>query len=179
MRNLAERLRDRNSLASVYYLSAQASIYEGDWEAARHYANQGLAGLSMDSLCLATRMQIEFELGEFDQTAVYLERLLDAMRLTPPGPNWEFVLPALGIPLAERVSGAARHFEIAEAAADAVLSATNPTTLVMRGARAGLGLMAVQRGETAAATDHYLLSNPAGEQQCQGFRWFWTASLGS
>ena len=70
MRNLAERLRDRNSLASVYYLSAQASIYEGDWKAARHYANQGLAGLSMDSLCLATRMQIEFELGEFDQTAV-------------------------------------------------------------------------------------------------------------
>ncbi len=100
-------------------------------------------------------MQIEFELGEFDQTAVYLERLLDAMRLTPPGPNWESVLPALGTPLAERVSGAARHFEIAEAAADAVLSAANPTTILMRGARAGLGFLAVQRGDSTAATDHY------------------------
>ena len=63
-RDLAEKLQDRNWLATAYFLSAQSSIYEGDWEAARHFSDRGLAGLSMDRRCLATRMQVEFERGE-------------------------------------------------------------------------------------------------------------------
>ena len=152
---MAERLRDRNGMATAFYGSAQVAIYEGDWEAARNFSDQGLAVLSMDPRCLAPRMQLEFELGEFDQSEVYLERLLDAMRLTPPGPSLEYMLPALGIPLAARVTGADRHFEVAEAAADSVLTASNSSAYFLRGARAGLGFLAVQRGDSAAAADHY------------------------
>ena len=155
MRDLAERLRDRYWLATAFFLSAQASFYEGDWEAARQFSNQGLAVSSMDCRCLALRMQLAFELGEIDQTEVYLERLLDAMRLAPPGPNFEYAVPALGIPLAARVSGASRHIEVAEAAADAVLTAAHSSPFVLWGARGGLGFLAVQRGDSAAATDHY------------------------
>ena len=100
-------------------------------------------------------MLLEFELGEFDEGEAYLERLLDAMRLTPPGPVLEYMGTALGIPLAARVSGDARHIQAAETAADAVLTAANSPTLVMWGARAGLGFLAVQRGDSAAAADHY------------------------
>ena len=155
MRDLAERLRDRNWLATAFFLSAQASIYEGDWKAARHFSDRGLAALPMDCRCLATRMQLEFELGEFDQSEAYLERLLYAMRLTPPGPNFEYMLPAVGIPLAARVSGDGRHIEVAEAAANAILTATNSATLFLWGARAGLGFLAVHRGDSTAAADHY------------------------
>ena len=90
-------------------------------------------------------MQLEFELGEFDQGEVYLERLLDAMRLIPPGPSLEYMLLALGIPLAARVSGTARHIVDAEAAADTFLSAPNSSTLLGWGVRAGPGFLAVQK----------------------------------
>ena len=155
LRDLAERLRDSYWLVTAFFLSAQASFYEGDWEAARQFSNQGLAVSSLDCRCLALRMQLEFELGEIDQTEIYLERLLDAMQLAPPGPNFEYAVPALGIPLAARVSGASRHIEVAEAAADTVLTAVHSSPFVLWGARAGLGFLAVQRGDSAAATDHY------------------------
>jgi len=50
-------------------------------------------------------MQLEFELGEIDQGKAYLERLLRAMRLTPPGPNFAYTRPAIGIPLAAQGLG--------------------------------------------------------------------------
>lgn len=58
-------------------------------------------------------MQVEFERGEFDQSEAYPDRILDAMRLTPSGPNVEYTIAAVGIALAARVSGAPRHFEVA------------------------------------------------------------------
>ena len=155
MRDLAERLRDRTWLASAYFLSALESNCEGNWEAARRFCDQGLAVSPVDCRILALRMQSEFELGEFGQGEIYLDRLLDVMRLTPPAPILEYMLPAFGIPLAARVTGGARHFEVAEAAADAVLTAANSSTLNSLGARAGLGFLAVQRGDSAAAAEHY------------------------
>ncbi len=100
-------------------------------------------------------MQMEFELGEFDQGEAYLERVLAAMRLTPPGPNLEYMLPALGIPLVARVSGTDRHFEAAETAAHAILTAANSSTYLVWDATTGLGFLAVQQGDSAAAADHY------------------------
>ena len=155
MRNLAEKLRNRAWLNTAFFLSVSHSNCDGDWEAARQFSDQGLAALSMDCRCLASRMNLEFELGEFDRGETYLKRPLDAMRLATPGPNFEYVLPALGIPLAARVSGAARYFEVTEGAADAVLTASNCSTFVFRCTRAGLGFLAVQRGDSAAAADHY------------------------
>ncbi len=152
---MAEKVQDRNWLATAYFLSAQSSTYEGDWEAARNFTDRGLAGLSMDCRCLATRMQVEFERGEFDQSDEYLDRLLDAMWLTPSGPIVEYTIAAVGIALAARVSGAPRHFEVAEAAADVVLKAANSPNLLVWWAKASLGLLAVQRGDSAAAADHY------------------------
>ena len=62
---------------------------------------------------------------------------------------------ALAIALATRVSGAVRHLEVAEAAADVILTAANSPTAVAWGAGAVLGLIAVHREDRAAAADHY------------------------
>ena len=155
MRDLAERLRDRYWLSTAFYGSALATMCEGDWKAARYYSDQGLTVLPMDSRCLAVRMQLEFELGEFDQGEAYLERLVDSMGLTPPGSTVEYTHLALVIPVAARVRGSDRHFEVAEAAANAALTAANSSTVHLRSATAGLGFLAVQRGDFAAAADHY------------------------
>ena len=74
---------------------------------------------------LANRMHLELELGQFDQ----LDRLVDAMRITPPG-SIESMFAALAIALAARVSGAVRHLEVAEAAGDGILTAANSPTVV-------------------------------------------------
>ena len=37
LRELAEKLRDRYWLGTTFYVCAQVSIYEGDWETARHF----------------------------------------------------------------------------------------------------------------------------------------------
>ena len=155
MRGLAERLRDRFWLSSAYFMSAQTSIYEGDWDAARRFSDQSLTNLSMDSRSLAARMQLELELGQFDQAEAYLERLIEAMRLTSPGPTIEYMVPALGIPLAANLMGDAAGFEVAEAAAERVINAPKVPRFVMFGARAGLGFLAVQRGDSNASANQY------------------------
>ena len=155
MRGLAERLRDRFWLSTAYFLSTQTSIYEGDWEAARWFSDQSLTNLAMDSRCLAARMQLELELGQFDQAEAYLERLLEVMRLTPPGPTVEYMIAALGIPLAANIIGDASGSEVAEAAAERVINAPKVPRFVMFGARAGLGFLAVQRGDPDAAANQY------------------------
>ena len=70
-------------------------------------------------------MHLELELGKFDQ----LDRLVDAMRITPPG-SIESMLAALAIALAARVSCAVRHLEVAEAAVEGILTAANSPTAV-------------------------------------------------
>ncbi len=155
LRDLAQRLLDRNSSAASFLNSVVVSAYEGEWEAARHFSDQGLAALSMDIRCLATRVQLEYELGEFDLSDAYLKRLLDAMRLIPPGPTHENMLTALVIPLAARVNGNTRHFEFAEAAAEVIRSTAGSPTIIVRGARAGQGFMAVHREDPVAAADYY------------------------
>ena len=79
LRDLVERLGQHFYLATAFFASVWASILEGDWAAARNYSDQGLAGSPMDTRCLAVRLQLEFELGQFDQREAYLERILDAM----------------------------------------------------------------------------------------------------
>lgn len=48
LRNLAESLPGRHSLTNVSFASALASILEGDWDADRHFPDQGLAESSME-----------------------------------------------------------------------------------------------------------------------------------
>ncbi len=146
-------------MTNAFFVSALASILESDWDAARDFSDQGLAGLPMEQGCLANRMQLELELGQFDQAEVYLDRLLDAMRLTPPG-SIESMFAALAIARAARVSGAVRHLEVAEAAADVILSAASSPTIIAWGARASLGLIAVHREDPAAA-EHYSSLEPS------------------
>ena len=94
-------------------------------------------------------------MGDFRQGEAYLERLLEVLRLTEPGPTLEHGLVAAVIPVIARITGVADRSDVAEAAAETVLSAPSVTPLVAALARFGLALLAVQRGDIGAAKKQY------------------------
>jgi len=98
---------------------------------------------------------LEYEVGDFVQGKAYLEELLEIVRLTTPGPNTTYALTAVVIPMVARITGVVERLDIAESAADAVVSTPSATPFAAMLARAGLALMAVQRGDVAAAEEHY------------------------
>jgi tetratricopeptide (TPR) repeat protein len=102
-----------------------------------------------------TRVVLEYHVGDFSQGDIYLERLLEVMRLTAPGPNAEYSGPALVIPLVARIAGVPDRFDIAENSAELVLSSPSVTPIMTNFARQGLALMAVQRGNVVAAQEQY------------------------
>lgn len=155
MLTLAEKLRRREELAEAHFMNARISRLEGDWRTARDMTDRGLAVSPMEPNLLGIRALLECEIGEFSQGEAHLERLLEASRLVPPGPNFESSVSALAIPLVAGITGVADRSDVAQAAAAAVLSSPYATALHAVPARAGLALIAVQRDDAAAAAEQH------------------------
>ncbi len=127
----------------------------GDWEAAREFSNRGLAVAPEDIRYLLARAVLEYQVGDFDQGSGHLERLLEVMRRTLPGPSVANATPALVIAQIARITGLPDRLEVAEAATQTVLSSPSVTPAVAQVAVAGLGLLAVVRKDVAAAKQQY------------------------
>ena len=154
---VAERLRDRTWL--LFALWGNETLYrlQGDWQEAREFGDRGLAVAPREPRLLGFRTLPEYEVGDFAAGETYLERLLEAMRLSPPGPTMEYLLPAIAIPLVTRITGVAEQFEAAQSATEAVLSSGSVLPLGAQIARAGLALLAVARRDIEAANLQYSL----------------------
>jgi DNA-binding CsgD family transcriptional regulator len=152
---LAERLRDRNRLVRGLTINQSLSELMGDWEAARDLSDRALAIAPRVAAVLGHRALLEYQVGDFGQGQAYLERLVEAMPMIVPGPNMEYAMPAVTIPMAARIAGVARHLDVAEAAAKAVLSSPSATPMYTNYARTGLALLAALRSDTAAAGEQY------------------------
>ena len=157
---LAERLRDRHLVCGTLFRDANASRAAGDWQTARDSTDHGLAILPMDTRLLGGRVLLGFEVGEFKQGAVYLERYLETMRLTEPGPSTDYAFVAGIIPFVDRITGERRYQNIAAAAAETVLSSNNAMPLVAMWARFGLIMEAVNSGNVDPAAEQYALLKP-------------------
>ena len=152
---LAERLRDRQTLATAYYSNQYLCLLEGDWDSARDYIDRGLASLPTEPRLLFGRVLLEYEAGDFGQGRTYLDRFLEAARLNSPGPNIPYAMMAMLIPVVARISGVMDRFDIAEAAADSVLSSPSAAPVVVGIASIGLVLVSVQRDDVSAAEERY------------------------
>ena len=98
---------------------------------------------------------MEYEAGNFDQGRTYLDRFWEAVRLNSPGPTIPYAITAMIIPVVARISDVIYRFDIAEGAADAVLSSPSAAHSVVVRTRIGLALMSVQRGDVSAAGQQY------------------------
>src|SRR5262249_36851655 len=116
------------------------------------------AGLRLeprDARNLGLRTLLEYQLGETAAGEAFLERLLEAMRLTAPGSTVEHSEAAATIALVGRITGRQERFDIAEAAAAAVLSSSVRIPIFDLQARIGLAVLAAERSDPAAAGAQY------------------------
>ena len=81
----AERLRDHNSLVAALFATVSASQIVGDWPVTYGSSDRALSVGPMDPRPLSQRVLLDYEVGDFGQGETHLDRMLDVMRLTPPG----------------------------------------------------------------------------------------------
>ncbi|MFQ6029009.1 MAG: tetratricopeptide repeat protein, partial [Dehalococcoidia bacterium] len=151
----AERLRDRYWLIGVYESQGHLLRIEGQWQAARDVYDRGLAVSPREPRLLARRALLEYEEGEFGQGEAFLRRLIEAMGMTAPGPALVYGYTAVVIGFAARITGMVDRFDVAQTAAETVLSSAHVNPNYAMQARAGLALLAVQRGDVRAAREQY------------------------
>jgi tetratricopeptide (TPR) repeat protein len=151
--NLAERLRVPSQLTTALWTTETLARLQGDWEAAKAYSQQGLELAPYDSRLLASRMLLEYQAGDPDEGRVFLDRMLEVMRQEEAGPDLEFALPAIAVPLVPRSMGA--DLDAACEAARTVLAADSVTPSLALLAHAGLSLTAVERSDPTEAVEHY------------------------
>ncbi|MCZ6867265.1 MAG: tetratricopeptide repeat protein, partial [Chloroflexi bacterium] len=155
MRDLVER-RSSRLLASIGFVPVTSlPCLEGHWNVGREYSDRGLDLSPLNPQLLGARVTLEHETGESAQGEVFLERLLEVMRRAGPDQFFASGMTSAAIPAIARITGVPDHLEIAEAAAEAVLSAQSVTPFFAMYAKTGLALLAVQKGDQSAAAEHY------------------------
>ncbi len=152
---LAETLRDQGLLASALMINDIACRMEGDWETARTFNERGLEVAPRDVGILTAQIMIAYELGEAELGDSLLERLLEIIRTSAPGPTLEYALQSIVIPSVARITGKTDRLEVAEAAARAVFSSPSAVPLVTGYCRTGMALIAVLRDDAADAREQY------------------------
>lgn len=151
----AERLRDTGYLTLACMVNEEVSRHKGDWLSTREFNDRGLALDPQQPWLLGYRAVMDYQLGEFTQGEQYLDRLIEAMSLDPPGPGSGYVCTAVIIPIIARITGDDRHLKIADAAAETVLSSPSATLIVTVWIRHALGQLAVLRQDPKAAEEIY------------------------
>ena len=148
----AEKLRERFWLATARWNNAMLSILAGDWQAARELGDAE----PTDTRHLGSRTLVEYQVGDLDEGHARAERLLEAIRVTAPGPvALEHAHVAAFIPLLGRIGSNEKWFDAAQEASDTVLSLPLVGPLFVLLVRIGQALMAVQRDDPAAAGEYY------------------------
>ncbi|MEE8159322.1 MAG: AAA family ATPase, partial [Dehalococcoidia bacterium] len=156
LRDLVERRSHPRPIASNSFVPiTYLSCLEGDWKAGREYSDRGLEVSPLNPSLLFPRVLLEHETGESAQGQVYLERLIEAAGRPEPDKLVASARASMAIPTRARITGGPDRLEIAEAAAEAVLSEQSVTPVYAMYAKAGLALLAVQKRNQSAAEDHY------------------------
>jgi len=166
---LAEKLRDRFWLSTALSVNLTISRLQGDWGTARDFGERALVVAPREPRIIGSQALLEYEVGKFAQGAAHLDRLLEAMRLTVAGPNYEYAYSAAVIPAAARITGDFDRLEIAEQAAKAVLESPSATPYLAIRARMALAMLAVLRADGAMAAEQYeVLESMRGTQLAAG-----------
>ncbi len=109
----------------------------------------------MEARSLCSRASLEYETGNFSQGREYVERLIYAMAHTPPGPTPEHGHTALVISVVARISGESDQLDLAEAAAQLILSSPDATHWFTTTGRIVMALISVRQNEVAEAEKQY------------------------
>ena len=155
LRDMVERRNTPRGFGFRLAHLASLAILEGDWKAVREYSDRGLGSSTINLALLLPRVMLEYETGESAQGEIYLERLLLTMRGAGPTRSLTSGNVSMGIAAIARITGVPDRLEIAEEAAEEVLSAQFITPRDAMNAKTGLALLAVQKGDQSGAAEQY------------------------
>lgn len=154
LRALAERRSTPLLLASIANVPlVSLPCLVGDWQEGRENSDRNLELSPVSQAPLGFRVLMEYETGEFDQGEIYLERLLEAMSLTP-GQSFTTGRTSMAILTAARITGVPKHLDVAESIAKSTLLTQFVPPLLEMYANAALAMLAVHRGEQSAVAEH-------------------------
>jgi DNA-binding CsgD family transcriptional regulator len=153
---LAERLQARHWLTNVLRNGVNLYHFLGDWGQARAFASRHIAVEPNAAPLLKELVSLEYELGAFEQGEVYLKRMQEIMRRTPPGPGEEYADTSLVLHIASRITGSTEYLGIAGQAAQVVLSSPLANPFWIEIVRTGLALKAVDIKDYALAEEQYI-----------------------
>ena len=151
----AEGLRDRFWQCMALRANQDAAQLAGYFDAARDFSDRALAASAAEPRALCARAVLEYEIGDFVQGEVFLDRLAEVMRLTPRGPTMEYAVTAMAAATVARISGTADRLDLAQAAAEPVLSSNTAAPYCTADTRLGMALLSVERGDIPTATEQY------------------------
>jgi ATP/maltotriose-dependent transcriptional regulator MalT len=152
---LAQKLRGPTRLAVNYGLNALLYRHLGDFRRARELIRRVIAEAPLDIGILSECVLLEYESGDFDAGAGYLKRFLETAPPAGARPGAQYAFQAQVLPWVARITGVLDRLDAAAAAAQTVLSSPFAIPYYALWSRAGLGLVAVLRGDVAAATEQY------------------------
>lgn len=136
----AEELRDYGLLQDALYVNVALAQLSGDWRAARAHSDSGLALSPHHLPLLHARALLEYETGEPEEGAHYLERLLEAERLAGPYPLKD-MFTATAIPQIARLTEGVSLYP-ARRAARSVLARASVIPIAVASTRIGRALTA-------------------------------------
>jgi len=149
----AERLHDRVFLPRTLGVVSVMFSAWGDWHTARELSDHGLAIAPRSQGVLPVRTLLEYQVGDFQQGGMYQDRDQETIRGTDHG-----ITPRrapMVLTIAARITGVTASLDIAAEDAEAVLLSPSATPIFTYAANLSLGLIAVQRGDVAAAAEQY------------------------
>ena len=153
----AERLKNKFQLFLALHSNLAMCLREGSWQDGRAFAKRGLSLSSSPSFTMISIdwAVLEYQVGDFEKGAELVERSIDGLRLSKPGPGYRYALVAAGLPLTAMISGDTSRLDRAQEIAEIVESDNTSQLFTQLTARMGLGLIAVLRGDVAAASELY------------------------
>ena len=151
----AEGLRDRFWQCMALRANQDAAQMAGHFDAARDLSDRALAASATEPRGLCARAVLEYEVGDFARGEAFLDRLVEVLRLTPPGPAMENGVTPMAVAVIARISGTADRLDLAQATAEPVFSSPNAAPYCTANARLGMALLSVERGDIPTATEQY------------------------
>jgi len=151
----AEKLRHRTWLGRAMGGNLYVTKAKGDWTLARSYCDRGLETSPRDVRLLAPRALLEYDLGDFDQGQVFLDRLIALLDISNSGPTVENGWVVSTLALVARITGDTRMFNMIESTADSVIELKTVTPFVETFARIGKAMVAAMQEDPEAAAEQY------------------------
>ncbi|MDA1128584.1 MAG: AAA family ATPase [Chloroflexi bacterium] len=145
------------------------SCVEGDWASGRENSDHGLAISPRNQQIIGLRAMLEYQTGETDQGEIYLDRLIELLRLNSDR-NFSTGRSSMAIAEIARITGVPNHVTTAKIAVEEALLAPNITPPLALHAKAALAMIAVQEEGQSAAAMHY------GDLQVHAGTMLWTVT---